>query len=379
MATIYLSLSAKVDATNRQEILIRFSHGRINHRAKTNIFIPAEYTDDNGKRKIIWDDKAQQIVIPNFRLMTDERKELKQYLTDQSERLNALIASTQTSFNDIKDKTNVPPDWLKDCIDKYHVRGKYAPIKAAEQEQTFFGVFDEFLKIKKLSDWRKRAFDVVVRAMRRYELYVQITRDKSFLLAFDDITPNVLSDFDEFLRNEHLFSKQYPEIYKKVPESRVPEPRGQNTINGIFTKIRTFFIWAVNNEKIANNPFRKFKIEECVYGTPYYISIEERNQLYNTDLSHRPGLAVQRDIFVFQCLIGCRVADLYKLTKQNIINRAVEYIARKTKDGRPVTVRVSLNATAKEILAKYAGFEGETLLPTSPNSNTINPLRRRLQ
>jgi site-specific recombinase XerD len=361
MATIYLSLSTKVDAANKQEILIRFSHGRINHRAKTNIFIPAEYVDDNGK-KIIWDNKAQQIVIPNFRLMTDERKELKQYLAAQSERLNTLVTFIQTAFNEM-DKANISPDWLKDSIDKYYEKGKYAPKARAERGQVFFDAFEEFLKIKKFSDWRKRAFDVVVRVMKRYEMYIQITENKSFLLALDNITPNVLDDFDAFLRNEHLFSTQFPEIYKKVPESRTPEPRGQNTINGIFTKIRTFFIWAVNNEKTANNPFHKFKIEECVYGTPYYISIDERNKLYNTDLSHRPKLEIQRDIFVFQCLIGCRVSDLYKFTKQNVINGAIEYIARKTRDGRPVTVRVPLNAIAKEILAKYADFEGKTLLP----------------
>ena len=52
MASIYLSLSTKkADVSQEHEILIRFSHGRINQRAKTNIFIPAEYTDENGKRK----------------------------------------------------------------------------------------------------------------------------------------------------------------------------------------------------------------------------------------------------------------------------------------------------------------------------------------
>ena len=55
-------------------------------------------------------------------------------------------------------------------------------------------------------------------------------------------------------------------------------------------------------------------------------------------MSATPALAVQRDIFVFQCLIGCRVGDLYKLTKANVINGGVEYIPRKTKDGRPVVV-----------------------------------------
>ncbi len=43
----------------------------------------------------------------------------------------------------------------------------------------------------------------------------------------------------------------------------------------------------------------KFNIEQDVYGTPFYISIEERNNLYNFDLSERTQLAIQRDIFVF--------------------------------------------------------------------------------
>ena len=134
--------------------------------------------------------------------------------------------------------------------------------------------------------------------------------------------------------------------------------------HGIFrAKLRTFFIWAVDNGKTENNPFRKYAIEECVYGTPYYINDDERRQLYNTSLSHRPALETQRDIFIFQCLVGCRVADLYRFTKQNVINDVIEYIARKTRDGRPVTVRVPLNAILKEILAKYASFDGETLLP----------------
>jgi len=43
MATVYYSLSPKKDINKRQEVLIRFSHGRINQRAKTSVFVPVEY------------------------------------------------------------------------------------------------------------------------------------------------------------------------------------------------------------------------------------------------------------------------------------------------------------------------------------------------
>ncbi|HEY3389888.1 MAG TPA: tyrosine-type recombinase/integrase, partial [Prolixibacteraceae bacterium] len=97
--------------------------------------------------------------------------------------------------------------------------------------------------------------------------------------------------------------------------------------------------------------------------TPYYISIEERNNLFKTDLSDFPKLAIQRDIFVFQCLIGARVGDFYNMTKSSVINGAIEYIPRKTKDGRPITVRVPLNTTAKEILSRYPDNTNQMLLP----------------
>ena len=131
----------------------------------------------------------------------------------------------------------------------------------------------------------------------------------------------------------------------------------------MFVKIRTFFIWSVDNEKTALNPFKNFSIEECIYGTPYYITIEERNQLYLHDFSKREATGVQRDIFVFHCLIGCRVGDLYKMTNANIINGAIEYIARKTKDGHPITVRVPLNSIALSILEKYKDEARIKLLP----------------
>ena len=62
-------------------------------------------------------------------------------------------------------------------------------------------------------------------------------------------------------------------------------------------------------------------------------------------------------------LIGCRVGDLLKMTKSNLIDGAIEYIPRKTKEGRPLTVRVPLNQTAKEIAARYKSQDGDKLLP----------------
>ena len=44
------------------------------------------------------------------------------------------------------------------------------------------------------------------------------------------------------------------------------------------------------------------------------------------------------------------------MTKRSIIDGAVQYIPRKTKDGNPVVVRVPLLTATKEILDKYKGL-----------------------
>jgi hypothetical protein len=42
--------------------------------------------------------------------------------------------------------------------------------------------------------------------------------------------------------------------------------------------------------------------------------------------------------------MGRCISDLYRMTKRSIIDGAVEYMPRKTKDGNPVVVRVPLPA-----------------------------------
>ena len=132
--------------------------------------------------------------------------------------------------------------------------------------------------------------------------------------------------------------------------------------------MRSFIRWANGLSKkwpidplTHNNPFDRFSIGSEQYGTPFYLTIDERNTLETAELP--PRLAIQRDIFVFQCLIGCRISDLWAMTKASVINDAVEYIPRKTKEGRPITVRVPLNSHALAIVERYKDNGDTRLFP----------------
>lgn len=262
---------------------------------------------------------------------------------------------------------DVNAEWLSEQIDKYHYPDKYKTQEQIEAETklTFEQLLEEFLLKHKLSEVRKKNFRVIKRALLRYELYVRVTKrgQKSFILDIDNVTPDTLYDMWDFFENEHKYFELYPSIYEQIPEKRTPKPRGKNTLIDCFCRIRTFFLWCYDKKRTQNRPFDQFRIDECTYGTPIYITLEERDKLLEKDLSEYKQVEIQRDIFVFQSLIGCRIGDLYRMTKQNIIDDAIEYIPRKTKDGNPVTVRVPLNDKAKAILEKYEDYTGNKILP----------------
>ena len=284
-------------------------------------------------------------------------EEKKQALNNEVQNILNLINQNYTPESD--------SEWLSALIDKYHHPNRYKTKEEieAENKPILLELFSEFLVKHKLSEVRKKNFRVIQRTLARYELYVRATKkgQKDFTLDVDTVTPETLRDMWDFFENEYQYYELYPSIYETIPEKRTPQPRGKNTLIDCFSRIRTFFLWCFDNKLTTNRPFDKFPIEECKYGTPIYINLEERDRIFNADLSATPQLEIQRDIFIFQTLIGCRVSDLYRMTRLNIVNGAVEYIQKKTKEGNPVTVRVPLNDKAKEILERYKDHEGKLL------------------
>jgi integrase len=199
-------------------------------------------------------------------------------------------------------------------------------------ERNFYSDFDDFLNERKLSPNRHDHYLVLKRAISRFDKRAKTVHGYNL----------DLSKFEKFLTDEHKLSDKQKQ-------------RGINTVFGLMAKLRSFFKWALLNKKTDVNPFETYKLKSEQYGTPFYLSIKERNHIYNFDFSNRPALAIQRDIFIFQCLTGCRVGDLQRFTPANVIDGVLEYVAGKTTNDNPLTIRVPLTATALEIIARYAG------------------------
>ncbi len=363
MATIVYSLSAKLDKiTGKREIMMRFFHGRINQRAKTNLFTYEEY----------WDQEHQTNRIPKVRVMSKEKSDLVIFLQKQNKELEAISYYINESFiNDGAGKVGLPDKWLATKLTERIQQA--SPVEEVIEEKpkkaSTIDVLNHFLDVHPISASQVRQFKVLLRALQRFNLYTGTS------IELDDLTADTLREFEDFLSTEYKFigtdeegkpcikDPLYKEVYDQVPECRFPKPRGKNDIIGTMSRFRTFVKWAKKNHLTDAEPFNEYEMGQPMYGTPFFITKDERNKLYAAEFPDNPGLEVQRDIFVFHCFIGCRVGDLLSLKKSNVINGAIEYIPRKTKEGRPITVRVPLSPTAQEILERYADLPGDRLLP----------------
>lgn len=164
--------------------------------------------------------------------------------------------------------------------------------------------------------------------------------EKKLELTFDNTTGETLKGFENWL------------IERKC---------SINTISTKLNKIRAFFGYAYKVAKwTQNNPFNDYQKPNELYGTPIILTKAERDVLRDAEINNE-RLSRVRDLFILQCLIGCRVGDFFTLRKENIVNDTIEYIAEKTKKENARTIKIPLTATAKRIIEKYEYPDGKLM------------------
>ena len=160
----------------------------------------------------------------------------------------------------------------------------------------------------------------------------------------------MLDNLYDYIENEYEYVETYPRILEDNPEARDIKPRGENYMSSVFKEVRAFFNWAYKNKIIDSFSFEGFKMPSEQYGSPVYLTLDDMDVIARADFSDDKELEIHRDIFVFQCNVGCRIGNLLRLKKRDIINGAVEYIPTKTIKERAKTVVVPLNAIAMSIV-----------------------------
>ena len=296
------------------------------------------------------------------------------YRADERARLDYAVSARKgllmEVYENVDDKDSLTSAEFEKLIDmrlhpeKYKDEGKV--------HMDFFYYFRKFLDVKNYSPSDKKNYETMIRMLRRFEMFQKVRGGDDYVLDFMTMNVDTIRDLEGYVRDEYKYvdKKTYKFIFDSIPEKRKPDVRGANTIAKIMKRFRTFIKWCLKEGLIESDPFVGYEQKNPVYGTPYYITLEERSQIASTDLqeawerldkgrqgtiprSSLPQLSIQRDIFVFHCMIGCRVGDLISLTPENVINDHISYIAKKTSRERVDSIEVPLNSTAKAIIEKY--------------------------
>lgn len=320
MPTLKFRISTRV-YNGQAEVLARFYAGTFSQRAKTHIPVPVA----------AWNDADGCLSIP--RKMTPETVALRERQQELDELTNYVLDAWWREQYDAGD------GWLQQTIDAARgINAGRKPVRLRLYECVL-----AYPTTKSLEPSTTAIYEVIARDIRRFE-------EKHGKLYTDTFTADDAAAFARFLTNE------------KGESGTI---RGRNTIVTRMKKLRAACKEAVRQGEMPHDPFGLggYKIPREVYGDPTYLTLEERNALYRLQILS-PNLAVQRDIFIFQCHVGCRVSDLVTLRVDNVTeDEFLQYIPRKTRKGRPTTVRVPLSDTALEIIARYKGQPDGRLLP----------------
>ena len=356
MASVKAFIRVAAGKKSEKDVAVRF---RVSDGRDKQLFYKSDIMVDPD----VWDPKKERIKAKVV------YSRVERVLFDES--IRNMKSLLEKVYEEASDKNALTSDEFDKLVKMKLHPEDFQPEKE-QKNCDFFYQYEYFLQVKNYPRSDNKNYLTMERMLKRFELYKTLDNGKEWKLSFDTINVEVVRELEDFIRNEYKLVKHrlFKVIYKELPESRVPGIRGENTIVKLMKRFRTYIMWCMKEQLLTRDPFLGYDQKSPVYGTPYYITIEERTKIAETDLHEAwknlpkkerakitedslDQLGVQRDIFVFQCMIGCRVGDLLNFTPKNLIDGKISYIARKTSVEVHDSIEVPLNETAKKIIDRY--------------------------
>lgn len=327
------------DAPKKAYLCFRLRDKGVDIKVRSDIEVLAEYWDSDVLAY------RRTKAIPS-----DERRKTKALV-------KSAIEALYESFN--ADTADVA--WAKSVIE-----GCITPTpKEGTGLTTVVSRMEQYLAEHPMSKGSVLAYKPTIKKLQRYEAFKrEIEGKEGFTLYCETIRPEDYLDFREYIINEYIYYNDYPEFYEKFDLGSHPPKQPSSTwVIDAMHHLRIVAHWCIRMGFTTNRSCDAFPIPAAVHGSPYYLTLEERDKVFHADLSKKPALEVYRDLFMFQSLTGCRVGDMFSLTPNNVAGDILQYLPHKTMRNRPQTISVPLNTKALTILKRYKGKQ-EKLLPT---------------
>jgi integrase len=316
-------------------VYIRVSDGRkTDFRVPSGLFIEPSLFDANA---------------PGYKETPDvPKKEREEF----NKRLKNLITKVTEEY-----ETGCDRYWLVRVIEQFNHPGSTEDILSPKL--TMLDRADEYLVDAKSGTEHTGAIRAIFRRLVRYEAWQRKFEGRTnFVLIAEEFGEEELHRFLEYSADEYKYFVQQPDFFAQFDlyRNRI-KPVSKNSVCSTGTRLKAFLNWCVKKGYSNNMSFQNIRTNKHVYGTPYFLTIEERNKVLETNLNAWPHAVLARDMFIFQCFIGCRMGDLFTLTRDNIVDGVLEYIPSKNlNNNKTEVVRVPLHEKAKMLLSKYKEY-----------------------
>ena len=163
-------------------------------------------------------------------------------------------------------------------------------------------------------------------------------------LYLSDVTEELISDFKDWLAEEHIDTKEH--------KYRCKGHMVNKTINKRLESLAAFIRAFYDNEDVAKM-IMGMRFPGRGKGKVIVLSLDEVKELYYRELKNLSHNKV-RDYFVFLCQTGLRYSDFLLLSEKNFLKQRdgsylLSYVSHKTR----VEVSFELTSKAQEIAERY--------------------------
>ena len=205
-----------------------------------------------------------------------------------------------------------------------------------------------------LKDYFKNGGNVKVYALADlYNEFMDYYRKKS---EVNTVTPKVVRKYELALGKFIDFMGANTDITTITPINienfkiellKIYEP---TSVAGILIKIKTAFIYAVNNDKLRINPFNQVTIGK---NTKEVEKLDDEDVEVIKRKAFVGRLDKVRDLFLFQCYTALSYVDMANLVQGDIQHNDGMYFIRKPRQKTGIVFFTVLNDDAMGILKKY--------------------------
>lgn len=212
---------------------------------------------------------------------------------------------------------------------------------------------------------------------RRMQTAGKRTTGNTILSSYKQ-TRNLLQDFQQSTQNKVDFETISIELYDHLIEFMESElDLKPNTIGTHIKNLKAFLNEALEQQLTTNRAHQsKYFIKPSEESYTIALTWEEMDEIISLDLSNRPSLDSNRDLFIVVCTTGLRYSDLRQLNKKRIITKKSgnEIQLKPQKTGKGVVIPI--DPRLQSIINKYQ--HTETGFPKVISNQKLNRALKEL-